>query len=123
IVVFSGLALLLAAVGVFAVMHYSVVSRTGEIGIRMALGADARRIVAMVLGQGTRLAAIGIVVGAVLARWTATAIAGLLYGVGPGDLPSFAVAALTLFVVAMLAAYLPSRRAARVDPLTALREE
>ncbi|HZU24302.1 MAG TPA: ABC transporter permease [Bryobacteraceae bacterium] len=121
--VFSGLALLLAAIGVFAVMHYSVSARTSEIGIRIALGADARRITEMVLARGARLAIAGILAGALVARWAGEAIAGLLYQVRPGDPWSFAGAALVLFVVALWACWLPSRRAARIDPVIALRQE
>ena len=121
--VFSSLALALAALGVFAILHYSVAARTNEIGIRMALGADARSITRLVLGNGTGLAIAGILIGAIAALWSSKAISAMLYQVKPGDPISFAAAALTLFLVALLASYLPALRASRIDPMIALREE
>jgi len=121
--VFSGLALLLAALGVFAIMHYSVAARTGEIGIRMALGADSRTIARLVLRDGARLALLGILIGALGALWSANAISGMLYQVKPADPVAFGAAAFTLVLVALLASYLPALRAARVDPMVALRSE
>ncbi|HSM78894.1 MAG TPA: ABC transporter permease [Bryobacteraceae bacterium] len=121
--VFSGLALLLAALGVFAIMHYSVAARTGEIGIRMALGADSRTIALLVLKDGARLALLGILIGTLGALWSANAIAGMLYLVKPADPVAFGAAALTLVLVALLASYLPALRAAHVDPMVALRSE
>lgn len=121
--VFSGLALLLAALGIFAIMHYSVAARTNEIGIRMALGADVLSITRLVLGQGSKLAAGGILAGAAGSLWVGNEISGMLYRVGPTDPVSFGGAALTLFGVALLACYLPARRAAGVHPLSALRDE
>jgi predicted permease len=121
--VFSAFALSLAALGVFAVMYYSVASRTNEIGIRMALGACATHMTGLVLRQGVRLALAGVPVGAVGALWTSYAIAGMLYQVKPTDPMSFAGAALLLAVVALLASYLPARRASHIDPMTALRQD
>ncbi|MGA8027141.1 MAG: ABC transporter permease [Bryobacteraceae bacterium] len=121
--VFSGLALALAALGVFAIMHHSVAARTNEIGIRMAVGARSTDIMRHVLGNGARLATAGVFVGALAAMWASEAISGMLYNVKPDDPPSFAAAALLLLVVAIIASYLPARRASRVDPMTALRRQ
>ncbi len=121
--VFSALALALAALGVFAVMHYSVAARASEIGIRMAVGANAGDIIRLVLSNGTRLAFAGIALGAIVALWATEALAGMLYNVRSDDPISLAAAALTLFGVALLASYLPAHRAAKVDPLIALRHE
>ncbi|HZQ54916.1 MAG TPA: ABC transporter permease [Bryobacteraceae bacterium] len=120
---FSGIALLLAALGVFAVMHYSVAARTAEIGIRMALGATAADVTHLVLSGGTRLAVYGIAAGAFASIWLSRVIAGFLYGVTPSDRFSFAGAALVLLAVAAIASYLPANRASRIDPNTALRWE
>ncbi|MBV9613190.1 MAG: ABC transporter permease [Acidobacteriaceae bacterium] len=121
--VFSGLALALAALGVFATMHYSVAARTREIGIRVAVGATAADIARLVLGSGTRMAFTGIAAGAFAAMWSTNLIAGMLYKVRPGDPFTFAAAALVLLVVALLASFLPAHRASRVDPIAALRQE
>ena len=121
--VFSAFGLSLAAVGVFAVMYYSVASRTNEIGIRMALGACATDMTAFVLRQGLALALAGIIIGALGALWTSYAIAGMLYQVKPIDPISFAGAALTLALVALLGCYAPARRASHIDPMTALRQD
>ena len=121
--VFSGLALALAAVGVFGVMHYSVVSRTHEIGIRIAVGARSSDIARLVLGNGTTLAAAGISLGALIALWSTKLVSGMLYEVKPGDPLSFAGAATLLLTVALLATYLPARRASHIDPVMALRQE
>ena len=117
------LALLLAAVGLYGVIAYSVSRRTREIGIRMALGARSWAVVRLVLRQGLVLALIGIGVGLVLASAASRVLSGLLYGVGAIDPLAFASAALLLLAVALLANYIPARRAARVDPMIALREE
>jgi predicted permease len=121
--VFSAAALGLAALGVFAVMHFAVAAKTREIGIRMAVGARASDILGLVLGDGARLAAAGIVAGALASAWTTEALSGLLFGVKPTDPASFAGAAAVLATVAVLACYMPARRAARLDPVAALREE
>ncbi len=121
--VFAGLALALAALGVFAIMHYSVAAKTNEIGIRMAVGANANDIARLVLGNGVRLALAGILMGAVAASWSTQAVSGMLYKVTPEDPFSFVSAALTLLIVALLASYLPAHRAARLDPTVALRQE
>jgi putative ABC transport system permease protein len=121
--VFSAFALSLAALGVFAVMYYSVASKTHEIGVRMALGACATDMTAFVLRQGARLALTGIMVGTLGALWSSYAIAGMLYKVKPSDPISFVGAGLTLAVVALLGSYVPARRASHVDPMTALRQD
>jgi len=121
--VFSAFALSLAALGVFAVMYYSVSSKTHEIGIRMALGARATDMTALVLRQGARLAFTGIVAGSLGALWSSYAIAGMLYKVKPSDPISFLGAGLTLAAIALLGSYVPARRASHVDPTAALRED
>jgi predicted permease len=121
--VFSGVALLLAALGVFAVMHFAVAAKTREIGIRMAVGARASNIFGLVIGDGARLALWGIAVGSVVSMWTTTALSGMLFTVKPTDPISFASAAAILVAVALGACYLPARRAATLDPVVALRED
>lgn len=121
--IFSALALALSALGVFAIMHYSVAARTAEFGIRMALGADSGNITRLVLGKGTRLAVAGIAIGALAALWCTSAISNMLYQVKPDDPITFAAAVLALFSVALFSSYLPALRASRVDPVVALRAE
>jgi len=117
------LALVLAAAGLYGVVAYGVSRRTTEIGIRMALGADRAAVVTMVLREGARLAIAGIVVGVAASAALTRLVSGLLYGVAPTDPLSFVAAAAALFAIALISSYLPARRAARVDPLTALRAE
>ncbi len=121
--VFAGVALLLAAVGIYGVMWNSVRQRTTEIGIRVALGAAPNRVVREVLAEGARLTALGIGIGLALALAASRALASLLFSVQPTDPPTYAAVALTLAAVALLACYVPARRAARVDPMVALRAE
>jgi len=120
---FGALALVIAAMGVFAVISYSVSRRTQEIGVRMALGAPAAQVARMVLGQGLRAAAVGVVLGAGAAWALGHGVRALLYGVAPGDPLVLGTTALVLVTVAALAAWLPARRAARIDPMVALRAE
>jgi ABC-type antimicrobial peptide transport system permease subunit len=120
---FATLAVLLAAVGIYGVMAYTVSQRTREIGIRIALGAAQRDVVALVLGQGGRLVAIGVVLGEAGALTLTRVMRGLLFEVSPTDPVIFATVAAGLGVLAVLASYLPARRAARVDPIVALRYE
>ena len=120
---FSAAALMLAAVGVFGVMAYTVRQRTREIGIRVALGAEAHRVRNMVLVQGMRLALCGVAIGMVLALGLARLMEGLLFGVTPHDRVAFLSMPLLLSVVAFAAVWLPARRAASVDPTIALRHE
>ena len=121
--VFAGLATLLAAIGIFGVMSYSVQLRTREIGLRMALGAQPRRVLMLVLRQGMLLTVVGIVVGLAGALALSRVMSGLLYGVGATDPATFAAIVVVLGVVALIACYIPARRATRVDPLIALKYE
>jgi putative ABC transport system permease protein len=120
---FGGVAVLLAAVGIYGVLSYRVALRTSEIGIRMALGARPRDVVKAVLRQGMTLVAVGILLGLGGAVSLARVLQGLLFGVSPNDPATLSGAALILAAVALLACWLPARRAARVEPLTALRYE
>ena len=122
----SGLGLLglfLASVGIYGVMSYSVTRRTHELGIRMALGADKREILKLILGQCLRMTLMSVAAGLLIALAVTRAIAALLYGVKPTDPATFAGVSLLLTAVALLASYLPARRATRVDPIIALRYE
>ena len=116
-------ALLLAAIGIYGLMAYSVAQRTQEIGIRLAMGATARQVKNMVVFQGMRLAIAGVVVGIGAAFGLARLISSLLYGVHAGDPGAFLTAPFVLTIVALLAAWVPARRASRVDPVDALRYE
>jgi putative ABC transport system permease protein len=120
---FSLLALVLAAVGVYGVMAYSVGRRTREIGVRMALGARPRDVLGMVLRQGAVLAGIGLAAGLLVAYTMAESLGSLLFGISPHDPTTFAGVALVLAASALAASALPARRAARVDPAVALEEE
>jgi ABC-type antimicrobial peptide transport system permease subunit len=115
--------LLLAAIGLYGVIAYTVSQRTREIGIRMALGANRGDVVALVLRQGMKLAGIGIVVGIAGALGLTRVLTKLLYEVKPNDPLTFAGVSLVLLCVAVLASWLPARRAGKVDPMVALRTE
>jgi putative ABC transport system permease protein len=121
--VFAVAALLLAAIGIYGVMAYSVTQRTQEIGIRMALGAQRSDVLRLVVRQGMILAAIGVVAGLIGAFSLTRVMASLLFNVRPDDPATFLAISLLLVAVAFLACYLPARRAASVDPIIALRAE
>jgi len=120
---FSMLALLLASIGMYGVISHSVTQRTQEIGVRIALGAQRAQMFGMVLGHGTKLALAGIVIG-LIGGWAVTrTLASFLYSVGPSDPLTFGAVSVILALVALLACYLPARRATRIDAMVALRHE
>jgi predicted permease len=119
----SAMALLLSVVGLYGVVSYTVRQRTGEVGLRMALGARGTDVAALLMRQSLRLVAIGVAAGLVLSLAATRMLSSLLFGVTPADPLNLAAVSLLLIAVAMLAAYLPARRAARVDPMVALRAE
>jgi putative ABC transport system permease protein len=121
--VFAGLALVLAAIGIYGVLSFIVAQRTAELGIRMALGASASDVLRLVVGQGMRPVIVGLAVGLVAALALARVLQGFLFGVARTDPGTYVTVTVVLSCAAILACYLPARRAARVDPMTALRAE
>jgi putative ABC transport system permease protein len=121
--IFAGTALLLAVAGIYGVLAYSVARRTREMGVRMALGASAGSVLRLVLGQSMLTTAVGVLLGLVGSFIFMRFLQSMLYEVGAADPLTFTAVALLLFAVALLASYLPARRATKVDPIVALRYE
>src|SRR5258708_38579004 len=114
---FAGIALLLAGVGIYGVISYLVVQRTHEIGVRMALGAQRRDVLRLVVGHAAKLVAIGTVIGLVLALFSTRTLSAFLYSVGAFDATTFVFVTITLATFALLASYIPALRATRADPM------
>ena len=120
---FAGLAVLLAAVGIYGVMAYAVSQRTHEIGLRMALGAEPGNVLRMILTQGLRLALMGVALGLAASLALTRLMTGLLFGLKPSDPETFVLVTAALLAVAVAACWIPARRATRVEPVIALRYE
>jgi len=120
---FAGLAVLLASTGIYAVISYSVTRRVHEIGIRMSLGAQRRNVLALILGEGARMAGLGVIIGIAASLGITRLMSSLLFGVSATDPLTFVVVGTLLSFAALLASYVPARRAMRVDPIVALRYE
>jgi len=119
--IFGGMALFLAAIGLYAVMSYSVSQSTRELGLRMALGASADDVLRLIFSRGLRLTTIGLIIGAIAALLLTRLMENLLYKVSPRDPIAFSSALVILILVTLLACFLPARRATRIDPVRALR--
>jgi putative ABC transport system permease protein len=117
----ASLALILGAVGLYGVLSYVVAERTREIGVRMALGAEAGQVLRMVVGQGARVVGLGVVIGLVIAYLGRQALGTMLFGVEPFDMVTFAAMSAAMLAVGMFASYMPARRASHVDPVESLR--
>jgi putative ABC transport system permease protein len=120
---FGTVAMLLSAAGIYGVTAYTVTQRTHELGIRLALGAQVGDVLKMILGQGMAVIGVGLVLGLVAAFWLMRLLRSLLFGVGENDLLTFVAITFVLLIVALIACYIPARRATKVDPLEALRAE
>jgi putative ABC transport system permease protein len=120
---FAAVALILAALGVYSVISYSVAQRSHEVGVRIALGAQHKHVLRLILGQGLKLVLVGVGLGVTAAFAVTRVISNLLFGVTATDPPIFVAVPLLLIAVAMLASYFPARRALKVDPIIALRNE
>jgi putative ABC transport system permease protein len=123
LVVFAAVGLLLAALGIYGVLAYSVARRTREIGIRMAVGAERRHVLIMVMTEGGRLVAVGIVLGLITAFWLTRLLRHQLFQVSPTEPRVFVGVVLVLSAIGFLACFIPARRATRIDPMEALRHE
>ena len=121
--IFAGIALVLAAVGIFGVMAYSVAQRTREIGLRMALGASRGRVLLLILAHGAGLTLMGVVIGLVATFLVTRYLSSLLFNVPPYDPMTLAGVVAALAIISLCACYLPARRATLIDPIVALREE
>jgi ABC-type antimicrobial peptide transport system permease subunit len=121
--IFSCVALLLSAIGIYGLMHYFVAERTNEIGMRIAMGAVYGDVLRLILRQGLMLAGVGMIVGLTGAFGVTRLISSLLYGVTPTDAVTFVIAPLVLLLVALIACWIPAHRAARIDPMAVLRQE
>jgi len=122
-VAFGGLAILVAAIGLYSVIAYNVEQRTHELGVRLALGAAPRDLLTLVLSEGARVAVIGLTLGIAVALYASKWLAPLLFQVSPKDFVVYAAASVTLLLTAMLGSWVPARRASRTDPNIALRSE
>jgi ABC-type antimicrobial peptide transport system permease subunit len=120
---FGLLALLLASLGLYGVVNYAVTLRTGEIGIRMALGADRSSVARMILRDAGLVVAVGLLLGVIAALALARTLADMLFGLEPVDAGAYLIATATLLVVAAIAAFIPARRASMIDPVLALRDQ
>ena len=121
--VFAALALVLASIGIYGVISYIAGQRAHEIGLRMALGAQRSHVLKIVLGQGARLAFLGVVIGLAAAAGLTRLMTAILYGVSATDPLTFSAVAIVLTLVALVACYIPARRAVRIDPMVALRHD
>jgi ABC-type antimicrobial peptide transport system permease subunit len=120
---FAALAMVLASIGLYGVMSYMVTQRSRELGVRVALGANTRDVLGLVLGQGAKLALLGVVIGLAASFAVTRVMTNMLFNVSATDPLTFVVISLLLISVALVASYLPARRATKVDPIVALRAE